>query len=282
MNLNHVSKVASFGLTLNMEERFALKASILKLRANGAGAVKFWGKINGTSRDYLICCSADTSSTFPAKNFYYCTSGDYELKKLVKRALTGKQLALAQKLQNTHAFVGDPAKPIGPEGEEEEKEAEEGVTPADMTYREIHQLAFVVWSVDNATSIIPRGSYCMASNGALVPNRSFSGLSPQEATNISSYYHLRPPQARAAEWENKTGAAKMENILDQVGASRPASKGPSPVGAWAAGVNNTGDTVNLRSLEYPGYFFFHDLEDGSYGGAYFGDGKFNRDLGFML
>ena len=79
MNLNHVSKVASFGLTLNMEERFALKASILKLRANGAGAVKFWGKINGTSRDYLICCSADTSSTFPAKNFYYCTSGDYEL-----------------------------------------------------------------------------------------------------------------------------------------------------------------------------------------------------------
>ena len=84
MNLNHVSKVSSFGLTLNVEERFALKAAILKLRANGAGAVKFWGKINGTSRDYLICCSAmlrllsqrKTSTTAPAE--------DYELKKLVK------------------------------------------------------------------------------------------------------------------------------------------------------------------------------------------------------
>ena len=282
MNLAHVSKIAGFGGGLNVEERFALKAAIMKLRGEGAGKVSFWGKINGSTRDYLICCTADSSSTFPAKNFYYCTSGDYELKKLIKRSLNGKQLANAQKLQYTHSFVGDPAKPIGPEGEEEEKEAEEGVPQADMTYREVHQLAYVVWAVDNATSVVPRGSYCMASNGALVPNGSFSGLSSQEATNIANYYHLRPPQARAQEWANKTGAAKMENILDQVGASRPANKGPSPVGAWVARANMTGDTVHVRSLEYPGYFFFHDLEDGTHGGAYFGDGKFNRDLGFML
>lgn len=282
MNLSHLSKISVSGQGLNVEERVAMKAAILKARGEGAGQIQFWGKIFGKQRDYLICCSTDTSTVFPSKNFFYSTTGDWELKKLIKRSMNATQLALAQKLHATYKFQGDPAKPLDEERKEELKEGDEDITAADATYRELHHLAYVVWAVDNGTSIVPRGSFSINSTGALVQNPSFKGLSASSAAVLSSYYHLRPPQARASEWGNKTGAAKMEDVLDQVGASRPASKGPSPLGAWAAGLNASSDSVHIRSLEFPGYFFFHDLEDGSYGGAYFGEGGCNRDLGFML
>lgn len=282
MNISQLGKISTFGNGLNVEERVAMKAAIMKARAEGAGHVKFWGKISGTKKDYIICCSNDNSTVFPSKNFYYSQSGDWELKKLVKGQLSPAQLATAQKLHSTYRFEGDAAKPIGEEVKEELKEGDDDITAADVTYREVHHLAYVVWAVDNATSIAPRGSYSVGPTGALAPNSSFYGLPAAEANVLSNYYHIRPPQARAGEWANKTGAARMEDVLDQVGDSRPASKGPSPIGAWACAINEQYDLVHIRSLEYPGYFFFHDIEDGSFGGAYFGDGKFNADLGFML
>ena len=68
--IKHVSKVSSFGLTLNVEERFRSRP-LFELRP--MVLVSLLGKIMG-ARDYLICCSADTVY-FPAKNFHYCTSG---------------------------------------------------------------------------------------------------------------------------------------------------------------------------------------------------------------
>ena len=85
MNLSHLSKISVSGQGLNVEERVAMKAAILKARGEGAGQIQFWGKIFGKQRDYLICCSTDTSTVFPSKNFFYSTTGDWELKKLAKK-----------------------------------------------------------------------------------------------------------------------------------------------------------------------------------------------------
>ena len=124
MNLSHLSKISVSGQGLNVEERVAMKAAILKARGEGAGQIQFWGKIFGKQRDYLICCSTDTSTVFPSKNFFYSTTGDWELKKLIKRSMNATQLALAQKLHATYKFQGDPAKPLDEERKEELKEGD--------------------------------------------------------------------------------------------------------------------------------------------------------------
>jgi radial spoke head protein 9 len=41
-------------------------------------------------------------------------------------------------------------------------------------------------------------------------------------------------------------------------------------------------TVTLRSLLWPGYFFFHVAGTGRFGAAYFGAGEKNVDISFML
>lgn len=286
MNIADVGKLAAVGIGLSVEERTGLKAAMLKLRhEQGVAGVQFWGKISASQggRDYLICCAVNADSSFPAKRFYYCLGGgNFELKQLSTRQMTASQNVLAQKLHATYAFQGDPTKPLEEEKTEELKEGEDDITPADATYREVHHLAYVVWAVDNNTSVIPKGAVIIDAKGRLVANPAFSGLAAGEAKSLSSYYHFRDPQGRAAEWANKTGACKAEDVLDQVGGPRAAPLGPSPVGAWAVAVNSACTDVVVRSLEYPGYFFFHQLGTATHGGAYFGDGKFNSDLGFMV
>ena len=53
-------------------------------------------------------------------------------------------------------------------------------------------------------------------------------------------------------------------------------------GLWALRVDKSKGAATLRSLAYPGYFFYHTLGTARFGGAYFGDGKRNNDIGFMV
>ena len=85
---------------------------------------------------------------------------------------------------------------------EEVKEDVEGIAPADVTYREINHLAYVVWSVDSNTSVVPKGSFSVDQAGRLVENSSFAGLSASDAQSLSSFFHFRNPQARASpQWQ---------------------------------------------------------------------------------
>jgi radial spoke head protein 9 len=269
---------------LNVEERCGLTAAITKRQhEEGITGLAFWGKITGTQKDYLVCCAVDTSTDFPAKQFYYCVAGNYELKKLSNKLLSGAQASLAQSLAATYTFSGDPTKPLEEEKTEEVKEEEtDGMTPADVTYRELHHLSYIVWSVDSSTSVVPKGAVALNETGALAFNSSFAGLSATDAASLNNFYHFRDPQARAGLWKNKSGAVKASDVLDQVGGARPVDQGPSPVGAWSLSVDASCTMVNIRSLEYPGYFFAHRIGTGSFGGAYFGNGRRNADLAFMV
>lgn len=57
---------------------------------------------------------------------------------------------------------------------------------------------------------------------------------------------------------------------------------PGRTGAWSLQFSSNKTTVTLRSLQWPGYFFFHRVGTPDFGGAYFGDGRKNVDLPFML
>ncbi len=51
---------------------------------------------------------------------------------------------------------------------------------------------------------------------------------------------------------------------------------------WSLQTSADRGTVTLPSLLWPGYYFFHRVNQNAYGGAYFGDGKKNAAILFML
>ena len=178
VSIADLSLLKNCGQGLNIEERCGLQAAITKEQhESGVSGIQFWGKISGTTKDYLVCCVIDTTTTFPAKQFYYCLAGNYALKKLSNKLLTSSQAGLARSLQATYKFMGDPTKPLEEEKTEEVKEEDaETVTAGDATYRELHHLSFVVWSVDSSTAVVPKGGVAFNEQGALVRNSAFAGL----------------------------------------------------------------------------------------------------------
>jgi hypothetical protein len=69
--LNHVGQV--LGHTLNIEEISGLEVAMLqrRLQENLVGKMMFWGKIYGSTQDYLIVYNVDPFDEFPDKRFYF-------------------------------------------------------------------------------------------------------------------------------------------------------------------------------------------------------------------
>ena len=131
-------------------------------------------------------------------------------------------------------------------------------------------------NIDYATAVVPRGAYIVSATHHIMENTSFHGLTLSEAESLGNYYHFRYPEnTKRKSVLEKRGMVQSTDFLD------PLSE-DSPNGVWCLQTNmHRGQTV-LRSLEYPGYFFFHTIGTRDYGGAYFGDGQPNRDLPFMV
>lgn len=74
MELHNIHRVNTFtGQGLNLEEFSGLEVSMLhrKLNENLPGRMLFWGKIYGSTQDYLIVYHHNTLEEFPEKKFYF-------------------------------------------------------------------------------------------------------------------------------------------------------------------------------------------------------------------
>ncbi len=74
MDLANVQRIAPVaGYSLNTEEVSGLEVGMLqrKLQENLVGKMSFWGKIFGTTQDYLIVHNIDNFAEFPDKKFYF-------------------------------------------------------------------------------------------------------------------------------------------------------------------------------------------------------------------
>ena len=74
MLLKNVSEMAGVsGNGLNVEEFAGLEVAMKqrKLQENLNGSLYFWGKINGTTQDYLVVYNIDPFTEFPDKKFYF-------------------------------------------------------------------------------------------------------------------------------------------------------------------------------------------------------------------
>ena len=98
------------GLCLNIQEDAGLETALLDgALKNNLPKLEFWGKITGTTSDYLIAVGYSPEYPFPKKTFFWTTTSEaHELK--VMKVLDDDYAAHAKTLLNT-PFTGDPATP---------------------------------------------------------------------------------------------------------------------------------------------------------------------------
>ena len=95
---------------------------------------------------------------------------------------------------------------------------------------------------------------------------------------MANYFHFREPKnlGRKSVLERR-GLVSSSDFLDPISEDLPLSSL-----VWSVRVDKGRGAAYLKSLVYPGYFFYHATGSGRFGGAYFGDGVRNEDIGFML
>jgi len=267
-DFDSIDKLNSSGLCLSVEEKAGLEiAMVQRTNDEGFSQLYFWGKIQGTGEDYLICYGLLPSYDYPQKKFYFCTSSNYVLQQMP--VIDAETTEKAEAVEGM--FSGEPDKPL----EEIPEDAEDPEAAAKAVFREEHRLAQTVLAIDFDTATCPKSAFLVAPSHQVVRNVAFEGLNYAAAGQLSSYYHLRA--ATSAEPKaalDKPGLVRSTDFLDGL-SSDPAS-------SWSLQFNSSKTCSSLRSLIWPGYFFFHKIGSSQYGGAYFGTGQKNTDIAFMI
>jgi len=108
----------------------------------------------------------------------------------------------------------------------------------------------------------------------------FIGLTEKDMIDLASYFHFRSGFKLSLETvEDRISIDQSIDIFDNIEKDKPD-------GIWSLQVEKGGSTITLRSLLWPGYFFFHapktEMRQCKYGSMYNGYGIKNVNLGIML
>ena len=262
----------------------------------------FWGKINGEEFDYFIAFGINFRHNygFPKKIYYYTPSNtfkfeelpetfpyhDEDFKKTYWKALKGKPEDIIKKYKEDV-----------PEGEqnqeppqENKEEAQQKILDPDASvddnapkkeppkenYTEKLKLSYLVRQIDIDTCVIPKGALKLTAEHEFRINKGFKGLKQNELNDQNNYLHYRAiiNEDKKLFIEN-VDAIFSEDILD------PITTDPVK-GSWSIQLDPTKKIANLRNLLWPGFFAVHQSGTNLYGCVYFGDGKKNADLPFMI
>jgi len=264
-DLDFTDKLTSSGQCLSVEEKAGLEIAMVQ-RANDEqfSSMYFWGKIQGTTDDYLIAYGLLPSYDYPQKKFFFCTSSNYTLQQMpvIDAELTQKAEAVEG------MFSGEPDKPL------EEVSEDPEAAPKNI-FREEHRLAQTVLAIDFDTATCPKSAFLVAPSHQVSKNVGFEGLSYEAAGQLSSYYHLRAATGATPKAAlEKPGLVRNTDFLDSLEGDAASS--------WSIQYNSSKTCSSLRSLIWPGFIFFAKVNGNQYGGAYFGTGQKNVDLAFMI
>ncbi|KAG6975918.1 hypothetical protein JG688_00001898 [Phytophthora aleatoria] len=268
MELDQLEVVSRcIGQMLTPQERSNLELGMLKRSATETfQSLRFWGRISGEAQDYLVCVAVMPGKDYPRKKFYFCTNSSPELQQFPQ--LNKKKSAMAAAL--TSRLKGDPAFLLSDSGDPQNQD--EGEAP----FCELDRLAYIVEEIDHATSVVPLGAYVVSPLHQVITNSSFHGLTWDQSLQLYNFFHFRHPDLpeRAQIIENAEGLVRAGDFFDPLIQDLD--------GAWVISKDNTGAYTTLRNYVYPGAFCFHRPETAHYGSVYFGDGRKNPDIAFMI
>eukprot|EP01112_Ceratiomyxa_fruticulosa_P003869 TRINITY_DN1417_c0_g1_i1.p1 TRINITY_DN1417_c0_g1~~TRINITY_DN1417_c0_g1_i1.p1 ORF type:complete len:278 (+),score=56.15 TRINITY_DN1417_c0_g1_i1:614-1447(+) len=260
------------GFTLSIEEKTALRSSLALLKStNKFHEVHFWGKIFGITQDYLIAQGVGENFLEGRKSFVSHSGVEWvllpELDQLTQelcKKVTGRFIGDL----SHEAIVEVPSSTIKP-GDDPNRKIKMGVS-------EEKRLSYTVNYMDSETSVVPRGALTLTATHTAIRNPTFSGLTSPQSTSLSSYCHVRNPITfHKKTLLQKEGLTKTLDFLDTIDEDLP-------TGCWGLTQDQCSQIVSIRSLNWPGYFFYAVEGTSNYGSCYFGFGEKNYDIGFQL
>ena len=148
--------------------------------------------------------------------------------------------------------------------------SEEEAPPKTLT--EEARLAIMVMKIDAECAMAPAGALTLSASGDVAASPTFAGLSSDEALSISSYVLINKPKPV----DVLTPAAKAATDF-----LVPATS-IVPSGTLVARLDESIDTVVVRSLLVPGFCAVTKPGTPVWGYCYFGSGMLNGDIAFML
>jgi radial spoke head protein 9 len=262
------------GGTLSVEERAALQASFVLLKeTQHLKEVRFWGKVRGIQRDYLVCQGTiDASGKLAPFDAPRLTFKSLDGVVWTPLAEIGASMA-AKCAAINEPFIGDLGKIYGEAGE---AAPEEGGEVSEDTVTEEKRLGAFVQAVDDACAVVPKGALLLDARHRVVPSPSYRGLPPDQAMDPACYVHWRnPTQGDKKKAFDTKGLTQTTDFLDTIGKDQPA-------GCWSMHFEPSACLATLRHHIYPGFVAFASMTCPVYGHVYFGSGLRNDDLAFML
>jgi hypothetical protein len=203
--------------------------------------------------------------------------------------------------QLTHPSPSHP--PAAPPPAEDGTEAPAPEAPREaFEMSEEERLACAVAEVDEDTSVVPKGAYVLTGSQQVVSNPYFKGwakgfaaadASAPHDTSLTSFCHLRKPKKLpAVPAADRSILDKTVDFLDTLDSDRPIGAPPPPPsstqqpdalkGCWSVQQDDVSGTIALRSLWWPGYFFYQVSDTDNFGAFYNGYGDRNEDIAFSL
>lgn len=183
----------------------------------------------------------------------------------------------------TSRLKGDPTSILAPgaDGGEVDPAAnnqEDGAGSSENSpLTELDRLAVLVEAIDNVIAVAPLEAFVVSAMRQVVANPSFHGLDNERAGQLYNYFHLRRPElperARALA-PGSTGLVRAGDFWDPLLQDLD--------GSWAMSRDNTGAFVTLRNYFFPGAMAYHRVGERDHGYVYFGDGRRNPDLAYMI
>ncbi|ORX42803.1 hypothetical protein BCR32DRAFT_214297, partial [Anaeromyces robustus] len=224
-----------------------------------------WGRILGVQKDYFIaqCWNDDI---FDRKYFYSTDTITW----LQLPEITEEELKDISQIYSR--FIGDPSYEYQLPNPNQPQEKE--------PINEEKRLSGVIKMINYDVEIIPRGSYYQDRLKKIHFNYKFKGLSEKEMIDLTSYFHFRSGFKLSLDTiEDRIDIDQSIDIFDNIEKDKPD-------GTWSLQVEHGGSTITLKSLLWPGYFFFHTprtaMRQCKFGSMYNGYGIKNVNLGIML
>ncbi|KIY96856.1 radial spoke protein 9 [Monoraphidium neglectum] len=260
LTLKHVARC---GAVLSCEAVAALDHSLPIKRAEaGVRSLNVWGRITTRSgKDYLIaeggCDTArvyGTQVTFEPKIFFSQDGIKWaDLPRLEPEA-AARAVRIRTMLTGDPAFQHNAAE-ADPAAAADDAGGGEGAAGPRVAVTEAQRLRGMVDAINELAAVQPVGCCVANAHNQLVTNKLFSGL--EHPGKLESFQHRRALQPDASLAQDVRGG-------------------------WSVAADAFKGVTLLRSLLYPGYFFYYDNRGLTWGGFYSGDGLRNNDLAFML
>uniref|UniRef100_A0A0A1X3V5 Radial spoke head protein 9 homolog n=1 Tax=Zeugodacus cucurbitae TaxID=28588 RepID=A0A0A1X3V5_ZEUCU len=264
------------GQKLTPEQKVLIENSLIVLQnENRFTGMYFWGRINAITRDYYIAFGY-TQDCLKDRKFFYTIDGyQWMMLPFVHSPKIFQATILCRE-----PFIGDPilvtTVELDPTFEIDANQIISANLPEKVKLKEEERLAAIVFIITEECAVCPRGALYKLTDGRVIPNQMFRGLSDLQVENISNYQILRLPRN-----DLKHNLLKRSDynyavdFLDCIADVIPLRQ------AFSLNLMRNERLVVIKSCLWPGMTFFHKLNSRKHGFLYFGDGKKNYDLLFM-